>query len=91
VQRLPADTVARLRALTEAELTARLGVVAQWQVEGEHFVATALTDNLGPNLGVRRKGGVVQMGLTRSEIAGVWSQARRLLAMIDAGKIAVRD
>jgi hypothetical protein len=88
VERLPADLVARVRALTEEELMARLGVVAQWRLEAGRYVPVPLTASLNPNLGVRRKDGQVQMGLTRSEIGGVSRRAKRLLQMIDAGEIA---
>jgi hypothetical protein len=89
VKRLPSDTVERLRRVTEEELTARLAVLAQWELENGHYVPVPLTANLGANNGVRRKGAVVQMGLTRIEIAAVRDRARRLLRMIDAGEIAV--
>jgi hypothetical protein len=89
VKRLPADTVDRLRKLGEDELTARLAVLAQWELRDGHYVAVPLTANIRPNDGVRRAGSTVQMGLTRSEIAGVRDRARRLLKMIDAGDIAI--
>jgi hypothetical protein len=91
VQRLPADTVARLRALTQAELAARLGVLAQWRLENRRYVASPLTDDLDRRFGVRRKGGVLQMGLTQGEIANVWKQRERLLELIDKGKIVAGD
>lgn len=87
VKRLPADVIARLRKLTEADLTARLGVVAQWQLTGGHYAAVAPGPNLSPNSGVRRDGATLQMGLTRREISGVWDRARQLLKMIDGQEI----
>ncbi|HET7924901.1 MAG TPA: hypothetical protein VFL30_08380, partial [Rhodanobacteraceae bacterium] len=57
VERLPADTVARLRQLTEADLVSRLGVLAQWELTDGHYVAVPLTDNVKPNAGVRRTAG----------------------------------
>ena len=91
VERLPADTVARLRRVTQADLTARLGVLAQWQLEGRRFVAAPFTANLSPSRGVRREEGVLQMGLTRGEIAGVWKQVERLRELVDEGKIVATD
>ena len=88
VKRLPTDTVARLRKLTEADLNARLGVLAEWKLEGGHYVAVAPGKNLRPKSGVRREEGVVQMGLSHGEIAAVWSRAQKLLKMIDDGDIA---
>jgi hypothetical protein len=88
VERLPADTVVRLRQLTEAELIERLGVLAQWEIREGHYVAVAPTGNLKPNVGVRRKAATIQLGLTRGEIAAVSVRAKRLLKMIDDGEIA---
>ena len=88
VKRLPADTVARLRKLTEADLESRLSVLAQWKLENGHYVAVSPGANLAPRFGVRRDEGVVQMGLSSSEIGAVWSRARKLLRMIDDGDIA---
>ena len=88
VKRLPADTVARLRKLTEADLESRLSVLAQWKLENGHYVAVSPGANLAPRFGVRRDEGVVQMGLSNSEIGAVWSRARKLLRMIDDGDIA---
>jgi hypothetical protein len=88
VKRLPADTVARLRKLTEADLASRLSVLAQWKLENGHYVAVSPGANLSPRFGVRRDEGVVQMGLSNSEIGAVWSRAQKLLRMIDDGDIA---
>jgi hypothetical protein len=88
VKRLPADTVARLRKLTEADLESRLSVLAQWKLEHGHYVAVAPGKNLAPRFGVRREEGVVQMGLSSSELRAVWSRAQKLLRMIDDGDIA---
>jgi hypothetical protein len=89
VKRLPADTVARLRAITLPQLEQRLGVLAQWRLEGDQFVPVALGPNLSPGRGVRRQGKDLQMGLTKSEIAAVNRLLGRLLQRIDAGEIAV--
>jgi len=88
VKRLPADTVSRLRGVTEAELHERLGVLAQWQLQVGRYVPMPLGENLAPNRGVRQKDGVLQMGLKRSEVAAVWRQRVRLLQEVDAGRIA---
>jgi hypothetical protein len=89
VDRLPADTVARLRALTRAELEARLAVLAQWRLVDGRFVAERPGANLGAGRGVRIEDGVVQMGLSSREISQVWQRREQLLRSIDAGKISV--
>jgi len=87
VKRLPADLVERLRKLTKGELASRLGVLAQWRVDGGRSLAEPPGTNLAPRSGVRRDGAVVQMGLTRREIDGVWDRTTGLLKMIDKGEI----
>jgi hypothetical protein len=89
VNRLPADTVAKLRMITPAVLEQRLGVLAQWQLEGDRYAPVALGPNLSPYRGVRRGGKDLQMGLTKSEIEAVNRLLVRLLQRIDAGEIAV--
>ena len=89
VNRLPADTVERLRQITPQLLTDRLGVLAQWQLEGRSYVSVAGGKNLSAGNGVRRKGDDLQMGLTKSEIREVHRLLKNLLERIDRGKIAV--
>jgi hypothetical protein len=88
VKKLPADAIARLRKLTDADLTAALGVLAEWQLRDGHYVATALGPNRSAWRGVRRSDGILQMGLTRAEIGDIGRQLRLLLARVDAGEIA---
>jgi len=87
VDRLPSDTVERLRGIKEDELHRRLGVLAQWTLQDGHWVAVPPGENLTPGRGVRREGDTVQVGLTKSEIADVWRQLQRLLKDLDSGKI----
>jgi hypothetical protein len=87
VDRLPADAVDRLRKLDENELTRRLAVLAQWKLDGGHWIATPPGENLSSGRGVRIDGEVVQMGLTRGEISQLHRQVERLLKLIDKGKI----
>ncbi|MGB7737934.1 MAG: hypothetical protein WBM03_02375 [Steroidobacteraceae bacterium] len=89
VKRLPADTVAKLRTITPAVLEQRLGVLAQWKLEGTRYVPVALGPNLSPYRGVRREGKDLQMGLTKSEVSAVNRLLIRLLQRIDAGELAV--
>ncbi|HSQ69731.1 MAG TPA: hypothetical protein VLM41_06565 [Steroidobacteraceae bacterium] len=87
VNRLPADAVQRLRTLSEQDLEAQLAVLAQWELRDGQYVAVPLGESLSKYRGVRLKDDVVQLGLTRGEILGVWRQCERLLKEIDDGKI----
>jgi hypothetical protein len=89
VERLPADTVERLRRLTAAQLQSRLGVLAQWQLQNGHYVAVTPGANLAPQRGVRRVGDTVQMGLSETEIREVWRRNGALLDRVDHGKLRV--
>ena len=88
VDRLPADTVQRLRRVTLEELHRRLGVLAQWQLQDGRWVAMTPGDNLAPGRGVRKEDGIVQLGLREADIDQVWRQLGRLLKQVDDGKIA---
>jgi hypothetical protein len=88
VKRLPADTVELLRAVTEDALHERLGVLAQWQLQGGRYVPMPPGANLAPNRGVRQQDGVVQLGLKKSEVQAIWRQRVRLLQEVDAGRTA---
>jgi hypothetical protein len=89
VNQLPADTVERLRRITPQLLADRLGVFAQWQLEGRSYVAEASGGNLWENRGVRRTGSKLQMGLTKSEIREVYRRLTKLLERIDRGEITL--
>ena len=89
VNRLPADTVARLRAITPQMLADRLGVLAQWKLEGDHYVAVAHGLNLSENRGVRRNGNELQMGLSKPELQAVERLLAKLLRRIDHGEISL--
>jgi hypothetical protein len=88
VDRLPADTVQRLREITPEELHRRLGVLAQWQLQDGRWVAVPPGENLAPARGVRKEGDFVQLGLRRADIEQVERQLARLLKQVDDGKIA---
>lgn len=89
VDRLPADTVERLRKITPQFLAERLGVLAQWKLQGGKFVAVPAGENLAAKKGVRRDGELLQMGLTRFEISALHRKLKKLLDRVDSGKIAV--
>jgi hypothetical protein len=87
VDSLPAATVDRLRAMTFEKLQERVAVVAQWTLEDGHFVAAPPGAPLSARRGVRRDGGVLQIGLTKAEMDRVWRNRQRLLDMVDSGKL----
>jgi hypothetical protein len=89
VNRLPADTVERLRRVTPQLLTERLAVLAQWQLEDGSYVPVAGGENLSQGNGVRREGKDLQMGLTKSEISSLNRLLKRLLEQVDRGEITL--
>jgi hypothetical protein len=87
VDRLPADTVERLRQITPEVLSDRLAVLAQWRLDGRNYVPVARGENLSKGRGVRRPGDQLQMGLNSSEIREVHRRLTRLLQRVDRGEI----
>ncbi len=87
VDRLPADTVERLRRITPQLLQEHLGVVAQWRLQDGRFVAVPKGDNLAASRGVRREGEQLQMGLRTSEIATLARNIQKLLERVDSGDV----
>jgi hypothetical protein len=89
VPSLPTGTVARLRTLTQDDLQEKLGVLAQWRLDGGRWIAEPPGENLAPQRGVRQKDGMVQLGLTRSEIAQVDRRRMQLLRQVDEGRVGL--
>jgi hypothetical protein len=89
VQRLPADTVERLRKITPQILEQRLSVLAQWKLQGGLYVPVAPGANLSAMRGVRKEGDDLQMGLTSTEIKAIERLLEKLLKRIDAGEITL--
>jgi hypothetical protein len=89
VNRLPADAVERLRQVTPQLLTDRLGVLAQWQLDGRSYAPVASGMNLSEHRGVRRSGNSLQMGLTKSEIRELYRRLTMLLKRVDRGDITL--
>lgn len=87
VERVSAGTAARLRAITDEQLTQSLAVLAQFQPQGDAYVPVASGPNMGSDRGVRQKGKTVQLGLTKYEIDGVRSRLRSLVKDIERGKL----
>ncbi len=86
MERYPQSTIERLRALTEEELHAKLGVLAQFEVRGGEVVAVEPTENLDPGDGIRRTDTVLQLGLTDREIRQVYDRMERLIRWMDDGR-----
>jgi hypothetical protein len=87
--RLPRATVERLRALRREDLERALAVVAQFEIRDGQLVPVPPPANLDRSDGVRRRGNLLQLGLTRREIDAVDSRRRSLLRQVDAGKVRV--
>ncbi|MBV6424268.1 MAG: hypothetical protein NAOJABEB_02078 [Steroidobacteraceae bacterium] len=80
---------ARLHALTLDELRARLAVIAQFELVGDHWEPRPLSANFDALRGVRRKGGQVQLGLTGKEIGAIERRRERLVNRIDKGNLRI--
>jgi hypothetical protein len=91
VDRLPADTLERLRGISRKELHRRLGVLAQWHLDGGRWIAVPLGENLAPQRGVRHKDGIVQLGLRKSEIEQVARRVEQLLKQVDSGRVGILE
>jgi len=91
VPTLPADTLDRLRSVSRDDLQQRLAVLAQWRLVDGRWVAEAPGENLDPRHGVRQQGGVVQLGLTKDEIARVDRRRIELLEYVDEGRIGLSE
>jgi hypothetical protein len=89
VDRLPADVIERLRNVTPRLLADRLGVLAQWHLEGRSYVPAVNGKNLSERRGVRREGNELQMGLTTSEINAIHRLLTKLLERVDRGEITL--
>jgi hypothetical protein len=87
VSRFPASTVERLRTLTEEQLHETLGVLAQWEVQGDELVRVPPTENIDRRRGVRdRNERGVQIGLTDDEIDDTWYRLEVFLRGVDNGQ-----
>lgn len=90
VDRLPAETVDRLRSLTEEDVARQLQTLAQFRVGDDGQLSSEPAGPpINPSRGVRHEEDVFQFGLTRREIAGVWRRVQRLLDEVDEGDIEV--
>lgn len=88
VRALPATTVERLRSITLGELAGALAVVDQFRVGDDGSLERVEPGgSLDGRFGVRREEGVIQVGLTDSEIEDVHDRLRDLLEEIADGEL----
>lgn len=85
---LPTRTVERLRAIDLEDLAGALAVVDQFEVTpGGSLERVEPTPGLDGRFGVRREEGVIQIGLTDSEIEDVHDRLADLLEEIAEGEL----
>ena len=91
VTTLPRETVARLRSITPEQLQRVLGTVAESSIaaDGSRSAHRTFSKNLDPDVGFRRQGNLVQIGLTAREIDGIARRLRTLLERIDRKEITL--
>ncbi len=89
VHRFPHRTVERLRSLEREDLDRALGVLAQFELQGDELVRVEPTENWKPGSGIRERDGVVQIGLTKGEIDDVWGKIRTFVNRVENGKVEV--
>lgn len=87
VEKVPAGTVERLRELTRQDLEDALAVLVQFEEKDGRLVRVPPTENFDPGDGVRRKDGVLQLGLKDWEIDDIWSRTQELLEDVDDGEL----
>ena len=91
VKKLPRETVAQLRTITPEQLQRVLGTVAESSIatDGSQRAHSTFSKNLDPDVGFRRQGNLVQIGLTAREIDGIARRLRTLLERIDRKEITL--
>jgi hypothetical protein len=88
VTALPRRAVDRLRRLGRADLDVLL-VVAEFHVHGGQLDPAPPGKPLDSERGVRIERGVLQLGLTRSEIDGIYRRMQQIVEKVDGHEIAV--
>lgn len=87
VKRVPASTVARLKAITKEDLQRSLAILAEFEIQDGRLAAVPPTDNLDPKRGVRRNQTRIQFGLKDSEINDVHGRLKQLLQLVERGSL----
>ena len=87
VERVPRETVERLRQVELTDLRRRLAVLAHFEVRGDVLEVAAADRVLDQHIGVRREDGVLQLGLEEDEIQDVYERIQDLLERVDEGDL----
>ncbi len=88
VARVPEETGRRLRELDRSDLRSRLATVAQFERrQREGMVRVEPGEPLDRDEGIRRREGVLQIGLTEEEIDDVHDRLQDLIERIEDGDI----
>lgn len=89
VDRLPRETVERLRRLSREDLRRQMAVLAQFEAREGQLAPVEPGANLAPEQGVRRRDDVIQLGLTEQELSGLWGRLVSVLDRVDSGELAL--
>lgn len=91
VDRVPRETIERLRDVTLEELRSQLGVVAHFERDEEtgEMVPAEPTENLDPKSWIRQRHGALQIGLKDKEIKDVYERIQEVLQKVDEGELAL--
>lgn len=87
VPRIPKDTFERLSRISQEDLEALLGTVAQWEIRDGVPVSMPPEEPRSAFKGVRNFNKRIQLGLTRHEIGGIYRQLVALRNRVASGDI----
>jgi hypothetical protein len=89
VPALRKDSIERLRKIQRQDLDF-LAVLAQLELDDKGILrAKPVGKNLDPKVGAKYRDGILQYGLSKSEIDNVWDRIQNVIAEVDAGNIQV--
>lgn len=86
VDSVPRDLISRLRKIRRSDL-AQLATVAQFRVHHGGLEAMAPGAPFDPNQGVRRRGDIIQLGLTWSEIDAIEDRLEGIIGKVESGEV----
>lgn len=89
VDRFPRTTVERLMSVTEEQLRRELGVLVQFDLDGDQLLRVVPGENWQPSRGIRERDEGIQIGLTDREISEVWRRLRSFQERVERGQVAV--
>jgi hypothetical protein len=89
VPALRKDSIDRLRTIQRQDLDF-LAVIVQFELDDKGILQpTPVGKNLNPKEGAKYKDGILQYGLSKSEIDALWDRIQNVIAEVDAGNIQV--